>query len=334
LWGMRQGKPFSPAPIIVGISAFSVPLSMHPGAGAVLGLYAIYVAFAACVDKGNVSLRAFAGLGLVSLLTACFWIGLAATKYRRPDLPVLNSWRGLLMLLLWMLLSTLGLAAWDSVGASLFGGSSGSELRLTQWIGTMISGVVIGCVVAMATASSSILVHQGRMPRSAADRVHEIPVALLAAMLICGVMYVCSFSAWPSARHVVEGSAPDRLEALGGPWVPSLIVCLSTVLSAGALYRLATARLKAKSPLILALVLLLSLWALPVIGDLIRAQIVSTSGPPVFSVLLGCSPGGAIAAIWVPVDIPIHVGLAVQALLTLLLVALSRPFARRGEREL
>lgn len=333
-WGMRQGKPFSPAPIVVGVSAFSVPLAMHPAAGAVLGLYAIAMAFAACVDKGKIGLEAFIGLGFVSLLTACFWLGLAATKYRRPDLPVLNSWRGLLMLLLWMLLSTIGMFAWDSVGAGQFGGGSGTNLRLTQWIATMISGVAIGCVVAIATASSSILIRQGRMPRSAFDRVHEIPVAVSAALLICGIMYagLLLTPQLTSPSALLDGSLTDRLGPIRGPWAASLMVCLSALLSAGALCRLTAARLKVKSPYILTFVVLLALWALPVIGDVIRAQIVSRSDTLVFSSLLGCSPGGAIAAIWLSVDIPIHVGVASQGLLALLLVALSRPFARTEGR--
>lgn len=327
LMGMRQGKPFSPAPVIVGLSAFSVPLAMHPGAGAVLGLYAVALAFAACIDKGNLALEAFVALGFVSLLSSFFWLGLAAVKYRRPDLPVVNAWRGLLLLSLWMILSSIGIAAWDRVVGGLVGPKRDTGLHLIQWISTMTSGMALGCLVVIATANSSILVRQGRMPRGFSDRVHEIPLAFATTLIVVGVLFAATQLGSPFA---VEGRAAARgLTALpgGGPWLTSSLAVLSAALTAGALYRLAAARWKVKSPNVLTLVVLLALWALPVVADLIQAQFVSPPDSLRFSVLLATSPGGAIAAAWVPVDVPVYLGLGVQWLVTVLLVGLSRPWS-------
>jgi hypothetical protein len=95
-------------------------------------------------------------------------------------------------------------------------------------------------------------------------------------------------------------------------WGYSLAACLLALLTLRAVFVLVLHR--SGSVLVLAAVFVLIAWALPALGDYLRAEMVRDYRAPLaFSFVFGCSPLGTLTLAWSGVEGPVIVGLIVQS---------------------
>ena len=326
--GMRLKKPISPAPILIGVSVFSVPIMMGlPGAGLLLGLYPTIFGFSVATGTMPIPDLALIVVVLVNVVFAFLWLGAAAVKYRRPDLPALSGRRGLVFLFLWLVVATGGVLAYEYITRTSMRGQYDRSTALTQWVATIIASLVVATVVTLCTTQCHWLIHQGRSARSAWDRISPVPFRLAAMVLVLAVMGGLGFGIW---KDLIPGYKVDPDEwprALARIWCVTALALLLTMITAHGVFLSALTVLRVKSAWATTLGLLLAIWALPPILDVVLSNVIAsrdTFASTAYTWLFACSAPGAIGAAWTVLDIKLFPGLAVQGALAVLVTLLAR----------
>ena len=169
--GMRAEKPFNPAPVVVAVCALSVPIAFVPGMALLFNVYTGLMAVQLLTGSGAVSFVSAAIPSIVSLLFAVFWINTASVKYRRPDLPALNAFRGLALLTLSLLVGTGGLLAFEKFAQKGLGGLYDPDFVVMQWIATIISALIMASIITCGAVKCRILVSRGTAARDWSDEM-------------------------------------------------------------------------------------------------------------------------------------------------------------------
>ncbi|MBU0718521.1 MAG: hypothetical protein KJ749_09760 [Planctomycetes bacterium] len=328
LSGMRLAKPLNPLAILVGIPAFaSYGLVVLPAAGFLLCALPVVVGYQVMTGRIILDSLPIAALLGINVFLTVFWLSAAAAKYRRPDLPALNAFRGLMLLMFWLVLGTGGiaLAGSDAARGVLL---DDEDLILGQWVATMILSLLAAIPAIAGAVQCQTLIRSGSSVRDWADRAPPVAVAVLAAGLICSVMAGIGVQVW---RNVLPESSDIAASNVvnGMSWLYSGLACLLAMLTAWVVCVAAFAKLS--KPLIASVTVLLILWSAPPLVDSVRGQIVAIDdayGPMIFSWLLGASPAGTIFAAWTDTNIAFWPGLLVQAGFLFLLSAVAIRVAR------
>lgn len=329
--GMRNGKPVSPAPIAIALAMFSFAMMLVPGFGLITGVYAMVFGFMYTSGVQRIPLDAMYALAAVSLVLTAFWVSTSAAKYRRPDLPALNPARGMVLFALWLLLASAGIVIADHfTRTSMTAFDEGPTIRI-QWTVTMIASLVFAAVPISGAVECARLAGIGHALRGATDRWSSLWVSVAAGALICGVMALAGWNVQPIAAPVGE-----RLATQGSAWGWSLGACLSGCLTLRAVLIL-TANWS-RGRWFVAGFLIIMLWSLPPILDGVRADLLRIGErPTALSALVGFSPAGTLAAVWLQLPIALWPGMIGQVLITAGLTAwasVATGRTGRGESEL
>lgn len=326
--GMRLNKPISPAPILIGLSVFSVLIMMGlPGAGLLLGMYSTVMGFSITTGRMPIPDLALVVVALVNVVFAFMWLGAAAVKYRRPDLPALSGRRGLAFLFLWLIVATGGVLAYEYITRTSMRGLYDYNTAKTQWVATIIASLVVATVVTLCTTQCHWLVHQGRAARNASDRMSTAPIRLASVVLVLVVMGGLGFGIW---KNLIPGYQVDPDEwprALARIWCVTALAFLLTMITAHGVFLSALTVFRVKSAWAVTLGLLLAIWALPPILDVLLSQVLASrymDAPTPFTWLFACSAPGAIGAAWTLLEVRLLPGLAVQGALAVLVTVLAR----------
>ncbi len=332
-WGLRQEKPSSPAPILIGFAVLSFPIGVIPALGLLTGLYSGYLGI--WMMNGTVPVPPIAVYIVVAVSAFCtvFWVSTAAVKYRRPDLPALNGGRGLVLVGLTTLLGTAGIVAFERIvpGSAGMGGFYERYFPRMQWVVTLIGELLLAGVAIAGASKCRVLAARGTALRGASDRVSPLSVAVLASLLVCTLMAAVGSPLWP---RFLDGVRSDQLRenlVICGPvWGWTLGACLLGALTLCGLFAIAYRRFA--TPKYFVIMFLIFAWALPPIGDSIRMEFVREHGAPAdYSWLIGCCPPGLIAAVWVPLDIRLWPGALVQSGVLIVLAWFARRARIRDE---
>ncbi len=322
--GLRQKTPISFVPFAVGFGVFSFIIAPLPAAGVLSCVYSMGAGFQVITGKlaASTSTGVVGALIAINLLLAAFWLDVAAVKYRRPDLPALNTWRGLVLLLFWLGFGIAGIAV-DVKG----GGFRTSSWDLiawhrNQWVATLAFSLLLalpaiaGAVVCRARACADSPV------RGPSDRVPALTVALIAAALICLAIGLIGPALFKDERFMAATVTGKVL---------SLVACVLAMLTAWAVYRLFNAI--SKRPMTIGTLLLIALWAVAPLVDCFRADLAATHyAQSEYSLLMACSPAGVFYTAWQPGPVPswLMSGVVIQGVITAGLVVLSRIVTRRS----
>jgi len=324
-FGMRPEKPFNPSGVLIGAASLTVPLALLPGAGILVSVYPILLGIWIMNGRIPVSREAMLTIAFINLGFTLFWILAAATKYRRPDLPALNGVRGLVLLLVAMVVSTVGIVAFERATAgfgrrqmNLPDGSAG------QWIATMIGGLLLAAVPIAGAVRCRVLGTRGTALRGWGDRVNPGLVALLGAALVCGVMATLGVTVW---RDIFPQFLEEqrRSSLIGSAWLHSAAACVVGTLSLMLIFQIGYSMMR--SPKFLVLLFLVLLWAVPPLVDFARATYVQEElgkKEMVFSWLMGCSPPGTIMAVWFGCEFSLIPGLIAQVAICIVLAVIAR----------
>ncbi len=337
--GMNPRKPLTPTPFLVVAALMCVPASFVPAAGMMAGVYAGFLSISMLMGNAMAVAPAALALMTVNFVQAAFWISAAAAKYRRPDLPALNATRGLVLLALALAYGVGGLVLLEALDyRRLMPWSDSPGTTAIEWAVTLTASLLIAVVPVVGAGECRRLIARGAMPRHRSDRIPDLIVILLATALICGVSAGVGLTIWTGL--IRPPLAPDLVDrSVGGlsAWMPhgvgvwplTATVCVTALLAARAVFAL-TARWLKSGP-VAGVVLLLIYWAVPLIGDAIRAELAADyrSGTT-HSWLLTLSPPGMLAAIWMDLKVSLWPGLLFQIGLAALLSLL--PTVRRGGR--
>jgi len=315
--GMRPAKPIPPSWILGGIAGLTMLVVVIPGLGLMLCVYPFFLGIWIIAGKMPANQPALLIVSFINLVFMVFWLHCAAVKYRRPDLPALNAVRGLILLFLWLLVGSGGLAIYDYVARSSMPFLMQNDMRNVQWLATLLLSIPVALITTLGTAECRLLVSQGRAPRGWSDRVSDVAIAVLAAVLTCLILATVAVSVW---RDVLPPPSEDidLMRLYITTWLHTLAAILLATLTARSVFLLFSRRLKLKNPLISAWSILLLLWSAPPVIDAIRAQVVAGAYDPLaYSWLMGCSPGGTIASVWLSLGANLVPGYALQVAILL-----------------
>ena len=322
--GMRPAKPFNPATALLGIALLSFPLMVIPGGGLMLGVYSVLLPMWIVTGRTVVPTSALIVVVVVNVILACFWLSAAAAKYRRPDLPALNGFRGLMLLLVWLIVGVGGLLVFQSLAATNMMNldeHGGGDFVRFQWIATMVGSLIVAAVAVSGAASCRILVLNGAAPRGWADRLPDTVVVLIAVVLIGSLSFGVGVPIWRAFVETDDGDLDTRRAAVA--WFFTLASCALALLALRGFLAWCHARLK--SPGVLIGLLILLTWGAPPLVDVLRSELTRGSRDPLeLSWLLGCSPIGTLMAVWAPLQISLWPGLFVQGAIVLCCTLLGR----------
>lgn len=325
--GVGLNKPISPVPGLLGIGVLSFLLTVVPAAGMMTGVYSGYLSlvlswgsrnFITGLGPASFSDLSILGLLLVQQVFTGFWLWAAARRYRRPDLPIFSAKGGLLLLLLWTLISVIGFRVMDELiraGSRL---TEESTFRMASWIGTIIGGLIIAALAVAGTVESLILVRRGRQPRDRTDRCPPLAALILSFVILIGGLSVYFMYASQASEPTIFG----RLFSAGSRrWMTAWILytIVPTLLALVTVEGIMTTLLMRPVPLKrLGGIIILALWAGPLMIDAISLLYQTITDAPGVSLswIWGCSPLGTIASAWQrDWEAPLAVGLAVQVII-------------------
>ncbi len=326
--GMRLTKPVNPAPVMIGLSLFSVPIMLAiPGAASAFCLYSTIFGFSVITGVMPVPEVAVIIVALVNVLFAFLWLGAAAVKYRRPDLPALSGWRGLVFLFFWLVVATGGVLAFEHITRTSMRGLYDRERVEIQWIATMMLSLVAASVVTLCTAQCHWLVHNGRSPRSAWDRLSPSLVSLASVFLVLAVMGWLGSAIWRDLIPERTDKPAEWVRMLATIWSVTALSLFLAMSTARGLFLSVLTVFRVKSAWITTIALLSILWAGPPLLDGLIAQVFASSAdayaPLTFTWLFGCSAPGAIGAAWAKMDVSLVPGLVAQGVLAGLVTILA-----------
>lgn len=324
--GLRPAKPISPSPLIVVTALLTMLILLLPGAGVFTGTYAMYIA--GSLVTGNMtfdgpSVLLVAGL---SVLLTCFWVYAAAAKYRRPDLPALNALRGMVLLVLWLVLGTLGITAYKYVVGATMRSLELDELTRPQWIGTIVTGMLMALVPVAGAVHCRLLVGRGAAPRNRWDTVSDLGAALVAALLVPAITAGLGWLTW-RGLSVSPAISIGFLSPQASAWLYTTAAVLLAVMTMRGLMTFCLAKLsKPGLPLVVFVILF---WAGPVLGDIALATVSDRfNDMGDLSALVGLSPIGTVMVAWSGDAGRLLPGLAGQALIATLMMVFGARVSR------
>lgn len=314
--------------IIIGMTA-RLLVMLVPGAGLLFGAYSSGSAVMIMLGGTSPGTSAIALMTLAGLAFGAFWLHAAAARFRRPDLPALNAVRGSLLLLLWLVASTLGMSEFQRVSRiKAFGFLAGDATLATtiQWFTAIGGAALISLIPLHASATLNAMIRGGSHVRGRADRVPDWLLTFLLPMMILGLLALLALdqgcTLLDERSSAGGGSFDAQAIRAAGCTLAALIMANVTFV---ALTRINLARSKPKRSSITALVLLI-LWLLPSAFDIGRAAYQQTE----LTWLFGCSPVGTLILSWTALEelgglnVSCLPGLSFQILTTFILVALAR----------
>jgi hypothetical protein len=338
LAGLRMGKPISPAGFLIGLGVFgNVGILMLPAAGVLLSAYSTFLGLGVVWGMVNPTVPVVVAMVALHMLLTWFWLLAAADKYRRPDLPALNGPRGLLLLCVWLTVGTLGIVLADigMSGAGIgFPGGGDLDAKDVMWSVTMGLALVVALIPISGAVECRMLARRGASLRGWPDHMTALMAALVAPVLICGLMLVLGLSLWPDWL-----GRPDQGEMTlawmarrwGFAWGATLLACVSAMLTARAIVLISYSWMK--SPRMIVGLFVLLFWGVPPLADFIVSSALETYNKPLkLTWVFGAAPTGTIAIIWNQVTAPITAGLAAQAALAIALSVVAHRVSRRGRK--
>ena len=331
--GMRQDKPVSPAPIVVGFAALSFPLAMVPALGLLTGVYAGHLSVWMMIGTLPVPPRAAIVIVVVNLAYTCFWVSTAAVKYRRPDLPALTGARGLFLLGMSLLIGAVGIVAFKQIATNTAGLSEFYKPSLvrTQWLVTLNCALLLAAVVTGGSVRCRVLDSRGTALRGRSDRMSPLTIAILTAALICAIMAGAGASIWPRLLSTERSDVLlENLVTYAPVWGWTLGACLLATLTFRSVLEIGYRLLS--SPKILVFVFLAVAWAAPPAIDAAYMEYMREfRGGAEYSWLTAASPPGMLGAIWGPLDIRLWPGLVAQLVVLASMVLVARRARRKEE---
>jgi len=330
LIGVGTNRPLNPGGILVVLSMLAVPMMFGlPGGAIFSGVYSATLGFMAATGVSRVPAAGILFSVMGSLTLASFWIYVAAARYRRPDLPAFNAYRGMILLALWLLISFGSVAAYQYTTLTSMTSFGDEESLPVQWTITLIVSLIVAAIPMSGAVLSRRLVARGIAPRDWTDRIGDDTVALLtfilvASLSVLGAVFVVVALQW--TPQLGSAAIPFRQWR---PWLWTLAEIAVALLTVWTVVVIAVSR--CRRPIVAIGTFLLFAWGFPPVIDLILAGTIRVSPRDdfVFSALLVCSPGGAIAVIWSGNDAPIATGFVVQLVLALVM-SLAAFRARRS----
>lgn len=324
-FGQRTTKPFNPIPILMGAGALTWVLVYLPAGAFLLNIYPVVIGIWYMAHQASLNGAAIAVSITGSGLYTMYWIYIAAIKFRRPDLPALNGLRGLALVLVTMIFGAIGLLilSLPDVPARLL--IRDADTHAAQWIGTMVTGLLLCFVVISGTVQSRLLGQRGTALRSRWDRMPAWIVVILAvaAVIVPMLLIGTQLQRIPASRFF-QLDMPDEFRTA---WLLCTAAMLISAWSAASLIEIGHRLMKsARLPIFLYCLLIMGG---PPLFDSIRAEILREGGTSLsYSWVIGCSPVGVMIATWTGVEVPLAPGLALQTvfagLLTLCVMLLRR----------
>ncbi len=332
-WGVGHNKPVSPVGPLIGLLfAGNMLLLFLPGAALLFGIYAASLALWIMMGGASPGTEAVYLIAVSNLIFTWFWLRAACARYRRPELPALNGLRGSLLLLMWLVASSMGTVVYQRVSQIKqfeFMGEMGTAQ--THWLLSLGGGLLLALLPISSAAKLRHIASMGTKLRGWPDRIPDIALGVGLPLLICGVTAVLGQPIW---KPLVEDSVLSR----GGTatfaseawtiWLKTGLACVMACVTFLALARLCAAREKTARGL--SIFVLCVMWlGLPAL-DLAYAgyHAASTGEPMVLSGLFGCSPLGTLVLTWTAERTPTGAGLIFQAAACIAAIALASLLGR------
>ncbi len=337
--GVGMRKPTSSVGIFVAVGMFfNLFVMLLPGAGLMLGLHAVL-----CGVLLTYGASAITGLGVflfvppaVSLMLTAFWLLAAASRYRRPDLPALNAARGIVLLLLWLVMTGVGMVVYQT---ALENGVRLPDAKgYYQWPAGLISSLLVGLVPLAGAVYCRQKILEGASPRGWTDRVPDGLVAAVVPLLMCAVLAVIGFHVWGGLDGPLPPPDSDRASrAWGTASRTELIRLWGTTAAASVLFTVTLLGLLRGAAAVRGLrvvVIVLAILGLagpPLIDGILTALQHDYGYTPAPSWVFGCSPAGTMIAAWMLMNTPLLPGLGVQAAVAVTALAAAHLLRRRRE---
>lgn len=322
--GLRSAKPLNPTVLMILVGGFGLPVLAVPAVGSFLGVYPIIAGLLIAREDAAVPFGAVVLMSVFSLLLIAFWVHVSAAKYRRPDLPVLNGFRGLALLALWMLTAAVGVQLVHSAPQAIPGLSALEDSLSVQFPVMLIGGLVLLWIVLSGSVECALIVRRGGMPRGHGDRLADLTVTLGSVALLTVLPMLLTWRPWWELTHadrdnVAHPVNPWVRASLAYGWIPLAATILLAALTARGVFRTLYARIPRRRVRAGAAILLTCL--LPLALDMVRIGVrldADASYEPEFSAISAFSPVGAILIVMLTHHpVPLAPGLAFQAALAL-----------------
>lgn len=314
-----------------GVSAITlllflaIPLSLPaPGTGVVLATFPLYVGLGLLYNWTSFDAASTFGVGSVAALMMLYWLWVSAAKYRRPDLPAQNGFRGLVLLAIWLLASVPSVLLFKEIMKRVFAGNQvEEELVRAQWISMTLLAMLLALIPVWGATVCRNRRYEGAPPRNWTDRIGPYWVLLCACVMICAA----------SVLGVHLASAGEQTFPAANQWfglspkiTACLIICCSIVIGLYTLTRLVSALMNRFPGANTLLTLLIMIYlAAPLLTEFIILSIQQDSvdfGD--FSSLPACTAPGAIIMVWCGDSAPIAAGLFAQAGLALVITLIPK----------
>lgn len=326
--GVGSSKPINVVgPMVaIGLSAQVLVLFL-PGAALLLGAYSTGTAVSIMLGGTSPGPAAIALMALSGLGFAAFWLNAAAARYRRPDLPALQAVRGGLFLVLWVLLSTLGMTAFQRVSqlkGFSFLANLDVDVTILHWFLSLGGAMFLSLIPLHAAVVLGKVIRRGSAVRGWADRVPAWLLSVLLPLVTLALLYFVAGGHW---RHLLA----DRERAGGGTQSAQSVAAFAFTLIALILANATFAALakfdvhRSKARRFPASLLTIVLWILPTAFDASRAAYQHGF----LSWVFGCSPFGTLLLSWTAfpdlgsLEVSCIPGLLVQFAIAAALVLLS-----------
>jgi hypothetical protein len=312
LMGMGQSKPVNPNAILLVAGSLAVPASFGlPGAALFFGAFSAYLGYWLATGSLSVPKSAVTLSILGNILITGFWIYVAAAKFRRPDLPAFNGFRGMVLLTFWLVIGFGSCGAFQYFTRTAFPGFSDESALPIQWITTLIASLVVAAFPIAGAVHSRRLLREGTAGRDWTDRISDEAVLLMVTVLILGIAFLGALIYVLNIVQVTGNTDLLDLFEMRTPWLWTAAVVVLANVTLWSAVRLAFAWLK--RPVVYIGVFLLLIWAVPPLLDLALAGTVRAwTVDPVLTALFAASPAGAIIAIWERFDLSVPRGVAMQ----------------------
>ncbi len=306
--GVGLNKPINPVPGLFGIGILGFALALIPAAAVFSGIYSGILGVSLVLGRDVLAKLGISyledhvsfGLSAFQLLMTCFWLWAASRRYRRPDLPVFNAKGGLLLLLMWVVISLIGLRLMDEM---LRGGNVFDErtVRSVPWIGTIIGALIISVIAIACAIETRAVIDRGRQPRDKLDRKSSVTVLLVSLVLAIGGLSLYLLYAWkePQPTLIFGPWASRDAKRLLMSWLVHTAIpfALALISAQGIMTYFLLRPMPIKR---LGGILILTLWTGPLVMDAMNMiyQAMSEVRHIQISWIWNCSPLGSISSAW------------------------------------
>ncbi|MCC7292939.1 MAG: hypothetical protein IT449_12830 [Phycisphaerales bacterium] len=332
-WGVGNNKPVSPVGPLIGLLfAGNVLLLFLPGAALLFGIYAGSLALWIMSGGSSPGTEAVYLIAVSNLLFTWFWLRAACARYRRPELPALNGLRGSVLLLMWLIASTIGTVVYQRVSQiKQFEFMGEIATAQTHWLVSLCVGLLLALLPISSAATLRHISSMGTKLRGWPDRLPDIALGIALPLLICGITAVLGRPIWkPLVQDsmLTHGAGTTFVTEAWSIWLKTGLACTMACLTFLAMARVCAAREKTARGL--SIFILCVMWlGLPAL-DLAYAgyQAATTREPLVFSGLFGCSPLGTLVLTWTAQKTPTLAGLVFQTAACAVAVAVASLMGR------